>query len=75
MNVMSKKIARYLSVILAVSVLFSGISLQIPTAYADTADSTASENAQSVVSADSGIIDYVEYTAEHGITDKATADI
>lgn len=72
---MSKKIARYLSVILAVSVLFSGISLQITTAYADTADSTASENAQSVVSADSGIIDYVEYTAEHGITDKATADI
>ena len=73
---MSKKIVRYLSVILAVSILFSGISLQITTAYADTADSTvATTDAESVVSADSGLIDYAQYTAAHGVTDKATADI
>ena len=45
MNVMSKKIVRYLSMILAISVLFSGISLQITTAYADTVDTTVEADA------------------------------
>ncbi len=71
---MSKKIVRYLSMLLAVSVLFSGISLQITTAYADTAEDEAVTDTESVVSTDSELIDYVEYTAAHGITDKATSD-
>ncbi len=73
---MSKRIARYLSVLLAVSVLFSGISLQITTAYADVADDTATvTEAEPVVSADTELQDYVEYTKTHGISNKATADV
>ena len=72
---MSKKIVRYLSMLLAVSVLFSGISLQITTAYADTVEDAAVTETEPVVSADSDLIDYTQYTAAHGITDKATADI
>lgn len=72
---MSKKIVRYLSILLAVSVLFSGISLQITTAYADEADNTVATDAEPVVSTDSELIDYVEYTAAHGITNKTTDEI
>ena len=72
---MSKKIVRYLSVLLAVSILFSGISLQITTAFADTDDSTVATDAEPVVSTDSELIDYTQYTAAHGITNKATAEI
>lgn len=77
---MSKKIARYLAVILAVSVLFSGISLQITTAYADVADNTAvttdlDTDSASVNDTDSELPDYVEYTKSHGVTDKATSAI
>ena len=56
---MSKKIARYLSVVLAVSVLFSGFSLQVITAYADTAGEV-SVDSKTVVSSDSELFDYVE---------------
>ena len=48
---MSKKIARYLSVVLAVSVLFSGFSLQVITAYADTAGEV-SVDSKTVVSSE-----------------------
>ncbi len=73
---MSKKIMRCLSVLLAVSILFSGISLQITTAYADeVADDTVATDAEEVVSTDSELIDYVEYTTKHGITNKATSEI
>lgn len=72
---MSKKIARYLSLVLALSVLFSGFSLQIINAYADTADEATVAASNSVVSSDSGLVDYVDYTAAHKVTDKATADI
>ncbi len=73
---MSKKIVRYLSILLAVSVLFSGISLQITTAYADVADdATTATDAEPIVSDDSQLQDYVEYTNGHGITNKATADV
>ena len=71
---MSKKIVRYLSMLLAVSVLFSGISLQITTAYADTADDAA-PNTEAVVSTTSELKDYVEYSSSHGISNKATADV
>lgn len=70
---MSKKITRYLSILLAVSVLFSGISLQITTAYADVANDAPV--AEPVVSTDSGIQDYIEYTKSHGVTNKATAGV
>ncbi len=71
---MSKKIVRYLSMLLAVSVLFSGISLQITTAFADAADDTAAAvtETEPVVNAENELQDYVEYTAAHGITNKAT---
>ena len=72
---MSKKITRYLSVILAVSILFSGVSLQITTAYAAEADSTVVTDAEPIVSTDSELIDYTQYTTAHGITNKATANI
>ncbi len=73
---MSKKIARYLSVVLAVSVLFSGISLQITTAFADVADDAAPvTQTEPVVSADSELQDYIEYTTAHGITNKASAKV
>lgn len=72
---MSKKILRYLSMALAVSILFSGFSLQVTTAYAETADNAVTTEAEPIVSTDSGLIDYVEYTAAHGITDKATAEV
>lgn len=72
---MSKRIVRYLSVLLAVSVLFSGISLQITTAYAETADDTTAATAEPIVSTDSELIDYAQYTAAHGVTNKATADV
>lgn len=71
---MSKKIARYLSVVLAVSVLFSGFSLQVITAYADTAGE-ASVGSKTVASSASELFDYVEYTADHAVTDKAAADV
>lgn len=71
---MSKKIARYLSVVLAVSVLFSGFSLQVITAYADTAGE-ASVGSKTVASSASELFDYVEYTADHAVTDKAEADV
>lgn len=71
---MSKKIVRYLSMLLAVSVLFSGISLQITTAYADTADDAA-QNTEAVVNTASNLKDYIEYTSSHGISNKATADV
>ena len=72
---MSKKITRYLSVILAVSILFSGVSLQITTAYAAEADSTVVTDTEPIVSTDSELIDYTQYTTAHGITNKATANI
>ena len=73
---MSKKIIRYLSVLLAVSILFSGISLQITTAFADEADgTTAVPGVESIVSDDSELQDYVAYTAGHKITNKATEEI
>ena len=71
---MSKKIARYLSVVLAVSVLFSGFSLQVITAYADTAGEV-SVDSKTVASSDSELFDYVEYTADHAVTDNAAADV
>lgn len=75
---MSKKIVRYLSMLLAVSVLFSGISLQITTAFAEEAnDTVVSEptDAQPVVSDESELIGYVDYTKEHGVTNKAKNEI
>lgn len=73
---MSKKIVRYLSMLLAVSVLFSGISLQITTAFADEADGTiAVPGVESIVSDDSELQDYVAYTNGHKITNKATVDV
>ena len=73
---MSKKIVRYMSVILAVSVLFSGISLQITTAFADVADGTAAvTETEPVVSTGDELQDYVEYTKAHGITNKANAAV
>ncbi len=72
---MSKKIVGYLSMLLAVSVLFSGISLQITTAYADATDDTVVTDAEPIVSTDSELIDYVQYASAHGVTDKATAEI
>ena len=75
MNVMSKKLVRYLSVILAVSLLFSGISLQITTAFADVAtDATPNTDSKPVVSTDE-LQDYVEYTKAHGISNKASAEV
>ncbi len=81
---MSKKIARYLSLLLAVSVLFSGISLQITTAYAEKAADTkatveadsveASENANTATD-DEQLPSYVDYTTKHGITNKAKANV
>lgn len=71
---MSKKITRYLAMFLVVSVLFSGISLQITTAFADVADDTLKSTNQ-VVSTDIEIQDYVEYTNAHGITNKANANV
>ena len=77
MNVMSKKIVRYLSILLAVSVLFSGISLQITTAFADNVaeEETPTTETAPVVSASSDLQDYVEYTKGHGITNKATSKV
>lgn len=74
---MSRKIVRYLSMLLAVSVLFSGISLQITTAFADVADDTAAAvtETEPIANADSELQDYVEYTAAHGVTNKATGNI
>ena len=72
---MSKKIVRYLSVLLAVSILFSGISLQITTAYADGADNSATAVDTTVQSTDLDVQDYIEYTNGHGITNAATADV
>ena len=74
---MSKRIVRYLSMILAVSVLFSGISLQITTAFADAADDTTAADTQNepIASADNELQDYVEYTAAHGVTNKATGNV
>ena len=72
---MSKKIVRYLSVLLAVSILFSGISLQITTAYADGADDSATAVDTTVQSTDLDVQDYIEYTNGHGITNAATADV
>ena len=72
---MSKKTVRFLSILMAISILFSGISLQITTAYAETTDSTVATNEEPVVSTDSELIDYVEYTTAHGVTNKATSDI
>ncbi len=72
---MCKKKVRYLSMLLVVSILFSGLSLQITTAFADEADNIVVENAEPVFENDSELIDYVEYTATHGIMDKATDEI
>ena len=73
---MSKRIVKYLSIMLAVSILFSGISLQITTAYADVAaDAATTTDAEPIVSDDSDIQDYVEYTKAHGITNKANAEV
>ena len=80
---MSKKIARYLSVFLAVSILFSGISLQITTAFAEeanvTVDGTTDVITDNIDSEskenDSDLQDYVAYTAGHKITNKATVDV
>ncbi|MBR5473750.1 MAG: hypothetical protein IKU82_07165, partial [Clostridia bacterium] len=74
---MSKKIVRYLSILLAVSVLFSGISLQITTAFADNVaeEETPTTETAPVVSASSDLQDYVEYTKGHGITNKATSKV
>lgn len=70
---MSKKLARYLSVLLTVSVLFSGISLQITTAYAE--NSNAAGDVKAISTTDSELQDYVEYTSSHGISNKASADV
>ena len=73
---MSKKIIRYLSMFLAVSILFSGISLQITTAFAEETDgSTPVTDGTPVVSTDDELQDYIEYTKEHGITNKATTEV
>ncbi len=72
---MSKKIIRYLSVLLAVSVLFSGISLQITTAFADVADGSEVVDSAPVVSAGDELQDYTEYTKAHGISNKANAEV
>ena len=80
---MSKKIVRYLSVLLAVSILFSGISLQITTAFAEeanvTVDGTTDVTTGNIDSEskenDSDLQDYVAYTAGHKITNKATVDV
>ena len=73
---MSKKIIRYLSMLLAVSILFSGISLQITTAFAEETDgSTPVTDGTPVVSTDDELQDYIEYTKEHGITNKATTEV
>lgn len=73
---MSKKIMKYLSMMLALSIVFSGISLQITTAYAEKADDTSSvTDTQTVSTDDSQLNDYVEYTASHGVTNKANADV
>ncbi len=74
---MSKKILRFLSAMLAMLMLFSGISLQITTAFAEEADDTAdvvSTDGQPIVSDDSDLISYDAYTNQHGITNKATSD-
>lgn len=78
---MSKKFMRYLSVLMAVSILFSGISLQITTAFADEVDGTVDNvvnetvDIESIVSGDSDLQDYVAYTKEHKVTNKATVDV
>ena len=77
MNVMSKKIIRYLAVFMAVSILFSGISLQITTAFADEVDGTVETptDIESIVSDDSDLQDYVAYTKGHKDANKATVDV
>ncbi len=75
---MSKKVMRYLSALMAVVVLLSGISLQITTAFAAEADDTAgtvSTDAQPIVSDSSELISYVNYTKNHGVTNKASNEI
>ncbi|MDO4608330.1 MAG: extracellular solute-binding protein [Clostridia bacterium] len=82
---MSKKIARYLSLLLAVSVLFSGISLQITTAYAEEAENTNAvveaksednvDNAKNNATDDEQLPNYVDYTADHGVTNKAKSNV
>ncbi len=72
---MSKRLVKYLSILMSLTVLLSGISLQITTAFADVADDTATTtDVESIVSDDSEIQDYVEYTKAHGISNKATAE-
>ena len=62
---MSKKIVRYLSVLLAVSILFSGISLQITTAFADEAPNveTPANQTQPVEDTVADLQSYAKYTA------------
>ena len=74
---MSKKIIRYLAVFMAVSILFSGISLQITTAFADEVDGTVETptDIESIVSDDSDLQDYVAYTKGHKDANKATVDV
>ena len=79
---MSKKIMRYLSVLMAVAILFSGISLQITTAFAEEADSAVIDNTEleeieSIVSDDSDLQKYAAYTKTDSFknANKATVDV
>ena len=71
---MSKKIARYLSVLLVVSVLFSSISLQLTTAFAETSDESVTTSADVTITPSSDLIDYTEYS-KNGGGNKATEDL
>ncbi|MBR3968140.1 MAG: extracellular solute-binding protein [Clostridia bacterium] len=74
---MSKKIVRYLSVLLAVSILFSGISLQITTAFADEAPNveTPATQTQPVEDTVADLQSYAKYTASKTVTNKADAEV
>ena len=75
---MCKRIKRYLAVLMAVSILFSGISLQITTAYADAVSGSELDgDFEAVVDTNSEFLDYTQYmtvNSEKGII-KADADV
>ena len=74
---MSKKIVRYLSVLLAISILFSGISLQITTAFAAEADDVEApaEQTETIEEVISDLQSYAKYTASKTVTNKATTEV
>lgn len=73
---MCKRIKRYLAVFMAVSILFSGISLQITTAYADAvSDSGVDADFEAVVDITSEVLDYTQYMAANAEINKATTSL